>query len=289
MTPPTATEPCIFGMDTYFFRDAWAYPLSIRCAMLREIGYTGAYLTLGDERSWAELPAFQNVAADHGLRKVAVYLNLPLLPADRPQALATWKRLLGNVREGSVIELSLSRVIPETDPSTKEGHALAVEWLEQILPDAEARDLTISLYPHFIFTMERHDDALALCEQFKHPRLRMNFCGFHWYVVHSGRDLRSVLTRAAPYLQIVNLCGVSKGGDVGGHRIQPFGEGQMDNFAVLALLKEIGYTGPVGFQGYSIGGDPYANLERSLRAYQAAAHRLATHPEWTGLAWSENT
>jgi hypothetical protein len=36
----------------------------------------------------------------------------------------------------------------------------------------------------------------------------------------------------------------------------------------LETLRDAGYTGPIGFQGYAIGGDAYDNLKRTMAAWE---------------------
>ena len=50
--------------------------------------------------------------------------------------------------------------------------------------------------------------------------------------------------------------------------IQPLGDGTYDNGKVLKVLDEIGYTGPIGLQCYSIKGDDRANLKKSIIAWR---------------------
>jgi hypothetical protein len=65
--------------------------------------------------------------------------------------------------------------------------------------------------------------------------------------------------------------------------VEPMGQGELDNFAILGHLREIGYSGMVGFQGYSIGGDVYANLRQSLSAFRDMERRLDSHPHWAQM------
>jgi hypothetical protein len=95
--------------------------------------------------------------------------------------------------------------------------------------------------------------------------------------------------------------------------VQLIHEGALDNFLVLAALKHVGYSGKIGLQGYSIGGDACGKLKESievggwtegsrLRAFRSmsaagrkeaasasaagrkeaasAVRRLDEHPEW---------
>ncbi len=43
----------------------------------------------------------------------------------------------------------------------------------------------------------------------------------------------------------------------------------------LKALKNSGYTGPIGLQGYGIGGDAYDNLKRSMSAWRKLSEKLA--------------
>lgn len=57
----------------------------------------------------------------------------------------------------------------------------------------------------------------------------------------------------------------------------------IDNFAVLGALRAVGYAGPMGVQGYSVGGDAYATLRHSLAALRDMARQLDAHPDWARL------
>jgi sugar phosphate isomerase/epimerase len=50
--------------------------------------------------------------------------------------------------------------------------------------------------------------------------------------------------------------------------IQPLGQGSYDVAGLLRSLRELGYNGPIGFQGYGIPGDSRHLLERTMRAWR---------------------
>jgi hypothetical protein len=50
--------------------------------------------------------------------------------------------------------------------------------------------------------------------------------------------------------------------------IQPLGAGTFDVGAFMKTLSKLGYTGPVGLQCYSIGGDARDHLIRSMAAWR---------------------
>jgi len=41
------------------------------------------------------------------------------------------------------------------------------------------------------------------------------------------------------------------------------------------MLKELGYAGPIGFQGYGIKGDAHDNLKRTMEAWRRLSAKAA--------------
>jgi hypothetical protein len=125
---------------------------------------------------------------------------------------------------------------------------------------------------------------VRLVQQLDDPAVRVVFSGFHWFAV-DGRDPKALLEMATPYLASANLCGSRRGPNALGMpaTIEPLDSGQLDNFNLLGLLKRNGYQGPVGLQGYSIGGDPYPRLKRSIDVFRDMERRLDEHPHWAQL------
>ena len=96
----------------------------------------------------------------------------------------------------------------------------------------------------------------------------------HWLKV-DGKDLRARLELAKPHLFLVTVSGADVGGTDWSTLIQTLNRGTFDIYAFLAMLKDLGYAGPVGLQGYGIGGDVSSNLKRSMDAWRACQKRLA--------------
>jgi hypothetical protein len=46
-------------------------------------------------------------------------------------------------------------------------------------------------------------------------------------------------------------------------------------YRFLKALDDAGYNGPIGLQGYGIGGDAHNNLKRSLSTWRQLSKRLA--------------
>jgi hypothetical protein len=111
------------------------------------------------------------------------------------------------------------------------------------------------------------------------------FSGLQWYAA-DRKEISRRIEAAAPYLLSVNITGVSTGGQYEGCRVEPLDRGEMDNFALLALLGRYRYDGYIGFNGYTAGGDPYRYLDRSLKALREMEERLERHPSWSAVDFS---
>lgn len=65
--------------------------------------------------------------------------------------------------------------------------------------------------------------------------------------------------------------------------IELIDRGELDVFYVLCQLKAVGYNGPIGLQGYGIGGDVYTNLRTSMTAFRDLNQRVALRSHWAKL------
>lgn len=139
---------------------------------------------------------------------------------------------------------------------------------------AEQSDTVI--YPHLRLAVETLDEAVAVCRAVDHPSLGVAFCGIHWYA-GGAAPLAPALRATAAHLRSVNLCGFRQMPGTSAGTIEPL------DAAALARLRDIGYRGPIGVQGYDLHGDPYANLRRSLTALRELEQRLDDHPEWAPM------
>jgi sugar phosphate isomerase/epimerase len=275
-----------FAMDTAFWGGVASYPIDVRCAMLADLGYDDTYLTVGDVPEERGLDRIGPLARDHGLGVAGVFSRLDLdAPVD-----ADTNQLVADLPERAPADATIEVAIKASDGSVASsdpaGDDAAVERLEPVLDAASAADATVALYPHENYWLERVEDAARLCERLDHPALGAVFCGYHWYAV-DGESLMDRLETVAPHLEQVNLCGSrTRGGGADAETtIEPLGQGTLDNFAVLAALRSVGYDGPVGVQGFSVEGDVYGNLRQSLERLHALEERLKLHPEWGELDW----
>jgi len=271
-------------MDTYFYNSLGSYDFDVRCEMLKELGYDATYLTLWNEPAWEDVPKLSAVKSRHGLDVAGVYVTLDIAGARDHEGNRRILHLVETLEGCGNVEASVTSSDTTMRRSDPVGDEAALRLLEMMMGPAERNGLTVLLYPHVNFWLERTGDALRLCRKLDHPSLRMVFPGFHWYAV-DGADLSARLQEAAPFLGSVNICG-SRRSDRDGKlpaTIEPLDEGELDNFALLGLLRRIGYAGMLGLQGYSVGGDVYAKLRRSIEALRDIERRLEAHPRWAEL------
>jgi sugar phosphate isomerase/epimerase len=269
-------------MDTFFNNSLGSYQFDARCEILRELGFDATYLTLFGEYEWSCLPALATVQQRFGLSVAGVYASIDLAAdLDKPGAQRVLK-IFEQLPENSDLELSIKCGDKSVEKGSSAGDDLARRWLEPLLKSAERTHSRVNLYPHINCYVERVEDAVRLCKQIEHPALKTVFCGFHWFAV-DGKNLPARIALAAPHLNSVNICGCRHGGTVAGNSIEPLDSGTLDNFALLGLLRKHGYSGKIGFQGFSIGGDAYAALRRSLAAYRDMVQRLDRFPRWAEL------
>lgn len=271
----------IFAMDTCFSNSiVGVYPYEMRCEILAELGYNGVYVSLSpsDLQNADKMKATKE---KYGIDVVAAYSGFDVAAEDDSR-LKQVAELFEQLPDGCDIEFSLDCKDESVPRSSPDGDERAIEKLGMLLNIAERHRANVCLYPHFGAWLERVEDGVRLCQKMEHPNLKAVFCGFHWYAA-DGKELAKRIEGAMPYLNSVNMCGSRRGGNIAGCTIEPLGNGEMDNFALLCLLRKNGYTGRIGMQGYSIGGDVYEHLRYSITVFRNMEERLERHPDWANL------
>jgi len=269
-------------MDTWFYNSTGYYPLATRAEMLKEIGYDGMYFVFwGNLPSVrAEFPTLGNVKEKYGLEVAGVYQTYDISKPDTEEGNAMALRTSEEMEGCPTIDLALTGFGGSLKCSDTEHDTAALKVIERFLAIAERKNLTIALYPHLSFWLEKADDALRLVKALPHPRLKLNFCGMHWYGVDNC-PVFPLLERLSPHLHGVNINGGKKPNPAGlPCTIEALDEGEMDNFAIVQKLHRLGFNGWYGFQGYSAGSDVYSKLRRSLNIFREFEARIAKHPDW---------
>jgi sugar phosphate isomerase/epimerase len=130
--------------------------------------------------------------------------------------------------------------------------------------------LQLSIYHHVGDWTESLLFALKVAQKVDHPRVGVNFNLCHWLKVDGDKDYRPVLRRHADRLFAVTINGAQRDASTWKNGlIQPLDRGNFDNQELLALLRKIGYDGPVGLQCYGIPDDTREHLRRSIRTWNS--------------------
>jgi sugar phosphate isomerase/epimerase len=236
--------------------------------LLKELGYDGLGGAAGDG-------AMADALERAGLRFFNGYLTLQF-HAERTALDEKLRRQLDAMRgHDTALWLAIAKINRENKPlpsGTADADELAAERLREILDYAVPRGVKIALYPHTGHYFEHFEDALRMANRLNHPAVGITFNLCHWLKVEgSERDPAPLLKVALPRLIFVTINGADAGDTktmVWTRLIQPLGEGTYDVAAFVGKLLAIGYTGPIGFQGYGIKAPPREVLARTMEAWK---------------------
>ncbi len=242
---------------------------TIAPAMLKELGYDGFGGRVPDE---AMRPAIEA----NGLKFFNGYHVLDLNPTQPAPSDALRKWLVAMRGKDTALWLALNKVARPDGKlyavSSPEADAYVVEQLRAITAAARANGVRVALYPHTAFWLASVEDAMRIAEQLNRPDVGVTFNLCHWLKVEGAeRDPLPVLKAALPRLMFVTVSGADTGDTrtMGWERlIQPLDAGTYDVAAFVRSLQSAGYTGPVGFQGYNIKGEPRDVLARTITAWR---------------------
>jgi sugar phosphate isomerase/epimerase len=238
-------------------------------AMLRELGYDGFGGRALDE-------IMPPAVAAQGLKFFNGYLVLTLDPA-QPAPNEKLRQWLTAMRgRDTVLWLALNKVLRADGTafpiSTAEGDPFVVGQVRAIADVAKAAGVRVALYPHTGFWLARVEDAMRVADRLNRPDVGVTFNLCHWLKVEgSERDPLPVLRAALPRLMFITISGADTGDtkQMGWDRlIQPLDAGNYDLQGFVRRFRALGYTGPVGFQGYNIKQEPRDVLTRSIAAWR---------------------
>ncbi len=270
-----------YAMDFAFFSSTGTYSFADRCEITRAAGYDAIQTVIWDGSGWEQGLELATVEDRFGLTVSGVYTVLDLALGEDDPRNSGLLRMIETMPEGSMVELAIKSAGTGVPPSDPRGDARVVAWHSQALAIAERRSIQVLIYIHLQFWVDKHDDAIRLCGKIDHPNLGLTFSSFQWYAA-DGRDIGGLLKRAVPWIRRANFSG-SRRSALGFFQvatIEPLDTGELDNFAILARLTHLGYHGPLGYNGWHEGGDPFVKLERSLRALKDMQRRVDQHPHW---------
>jgi sugar phosphate isomerase/epimerase len=229
--------------------------------MVKELGYAG----IGG-RAGKGLKEMLEELDKNDLRMFAVYLGANI-DADQKSYGPELKEAI-ELLKGSNSILWLFIQSKKLKPSQPEGDAHAVKIIREISDMAADAGLRVALYPHHAFWLEKVEDAIRVAKKVDRKNVGVTFNLCHWLRTEDEKDMRSLIISAMPHLFVVSINGADSGGKDWKQLIQTLDRGSFNVGRFLRTLKRAGYTGPIGFQGYGIGGDAYDNLRRTMEAWR---------------------
>ncbi len=254
-----------FCMDTH---DAKKRSLAEQAQLLRELGYDGA------GHLWLEgLDERVRTLEAAGIKLVQVYLRASLDPA-QPKYDESLKDALPLIGKHGA---SIALLVTGGKPSDRSLDARAVAIAQEIADLAAPHGVAVALYPHKGDWLERVEDAIRVAQLAGRRNLGVMFNLCHWLATDDDANLKAVLEKAAPHLFAVSIHGADRSAEIRagtGRWIQPLGQGSFDVRALLEILSEIGYRGPVGLQCYGLEGDAREHLSRSAVAWRKLVKSL---------------
>jgi sugar phosphate isomerase/epimerase len=255
---PARPNP-FFAMDTAT-KDDKHQTAKEQVEMVKELGYAGIGCTAGKG-----LSEMLEELDKNGLRLFAVYLGANI-DADQPKYGPELKETI-EVLKGRNAILWLFVLSKKHKPSDSAGDDRAVEIIREIADIATESKVRVALYPHHGFWCERVEDAVRLAKKVDRRNVGVTFNLCHWLIVNDEKNMESLIKLAMPHLFVVTINGADSGGKDWKTLIQTLDRGTFDMRRFLRTLKDSGYTGPIGFQGYGIGGDAHDNLKRTMNAW----------------------
>jgi sugar phosphate isomerase/epimerase len=261
------TNP-FFAMDTGTIDEAHTSAKS-QAEMLKELGYAGiGYWQMnplqkmtGQEEMLAELDKCS-------LKEYSAYFTIKL---EEPK-----EKYLPPIE--SSIQLLINRKTSiwlaitsgSFQKSSTQGDEQATAIIRTIADIAHQHGLSVALYPHADFWLETVDDAVRLAAKVNRRNVGVTFNLYHWLKTDRPENMNRAIEKASPYLFAVTINGTSEAGS-----IETLDKGTFEVYRFLKALKQNGYIGPIGLQGYGIGGDVRENLRKSMEAWRGFSRRLA--------------
>ena len=162
----------------------------------------------------------------------------------------------------TLIELNIQGRMKE-----EEGDQVAVPMVQEIADLARASGLKVALYPHAGFYVDTLSDGLRIAKKSGRDNVGVMFNLCHFLKVEPNSDLEETIRAAGDRLFQVSICGANEGGRSWNALIQTLDKGTFNQAKLLKILKDIGYTGPVGLQCYGIPGNQAENMKKSMAAW----------------------
>jgi sugar phosphate isomerase/epimerase len=263
------TNP-FFAMDTGTIDEAHTTARS-QAEMLKQLGYAGIGYWEREPNMYSGAIGLAEMLGETdklALKVFGAYFTIKLEePNENYLPLITESiRVLHN--RDTFVWLAMTSDVYQKSSSMGDDRAVAI--ITDIADAAHNYNVGVALYPHTGFWLEKVGDAVRLAEKANRRNVGITFNLYHQLKTDGPANIDATIKRAMPYLTLVTINGTSQAGS-----IETLDRGTFDVYSFLKLLKEDGFKGPVGLQGYGIGGDVQENLSRSIDAWRGFSERLA--------------
>ena len=266
--PPAKLCNPFYAMDTAFQRPGLSQDQQLD--LVRDLGFAGI---AWHENSPEEALAVARQCEKRGLKMVVIYCPAQVTAAGE----ITWSSGLPKLIEAlkghdTILWLHIGGRGPAMDDQLSAKPV--VQKLRGLADRAAASGLKIAIYPHLGEWTARFGDATMLADVVDRPNFGVSFNLCHCLAAGDEQNIPRLLTAAKKRLFIVQVSGADSGVSGGQWKrlIQTLDKGTFDVGAVLRKLKELGFEGPIGFQGYAIPGDARSILAPTMSAWKKLAN-----------------
>jgi sugar phosphate isomerase/epimerase len=259
-----------YAMDTAFQRPGLTTEQQLD--VVKELGYAGIAWT---ETSPDQARAVAEQARKRGLRMVTIYCGARVTPEGDLQHSPQLDKLIAALKDhDTLIWLTIQGAGPKVQDLT--GNEKLVQKLRRLADTAAASKLRVALYPHSGFWIADTAAAVKLARTVDRKNFGVTYNLIHSLWAGEEKEIPKLLEQAYPLLFSVTINGADATLRPGFRTpILTLDKGTYDVGIVLRKLKELGYTGPIGFQGYGIKGDTRSILTPTMRAWRKLSAQAA--------------
>jgi sugar phosphate isomerase/epimerase len=253
-----------YAMDTAFQRTGLS--IEQQFDLVKELGYAGIAWT---ESTPAQAAAVATQAEKRGLKMFAIYCQAKVtLDGKLTHSAGLLKLMEGLKGRGTIVWLHIGGKGPAFDSLTEKTPL--VQTLRDLADVAAANDLPIAVYPHVGEWTAHFGDATTLAKVVNHKRFGLTFNLCHCLAMGDEDRIPMLLENAKDRLFTATINGADSGvkGGQWNRLIQTLDKGTFDTRIVLRSLKQIDFSGPIGFQGYGIKGDARSILTPTMDAWR---------------------